>query len=423
MPGYPDDPLASRPRERRRDRYDDDYDNEIYRRPTTKARDPSYDAPRPPRARGRRDIYDASDEEDEYVPRRKHKEERPAAKEKPQVEPEIPPPPIGDDRKQYATSARKHRRDHPSPPEPTSTREKSTAKAKDGYPDIADEEYRRRHRSARGSREEDVGVDRDADRKYQSKKASNPPSDDEGGARPPDRKHSRRSRNPYEDEIPVANERRQRKEGRSPYDADPEPAPVARKHSHRHRDDYDDIEPPRRQKARDPVDEEPVRRKDPYAEPTRRRSRRAAYPPEDSDEYDPPPRRRDDRDRRRHEDVGYGTDRPRRAARDDPYERGYRTDGRDARRDRDRDRYAVKRDPRRDDRRRDDRYDDEYDSYHDRRRGSKPRNGKHGGFDMDNIVHKGQKTWEKAAPVAKPLLAQLANTYLNNGRPGGGVPH
>ncbi|KAM3419336.1 hypothetical protein BST61_g5269 [Cercospora zeina] len=365
-------------------------------------------------------MYDASDEEDEYVPRRKHDGDRSAAKDQTHGDPDIPPPPIGDDRKPYAAATRQHRREPQSPPEATPTREKAAAKAPDGYVDTAGEEYPMRHRSARGVRADGFGADRDADRKHQSKKAMNPPSDDEDGARPSDRKPTRRSRDPYDDDFPPANERRPRQSGRVPYEAEPEPAPVARKHSHRHRDEYDDIGPPRRHKAREPVEEEPVRRKDPYAEPPRRRSRRAAYPPEDSDEYDPPPRRRDDRERRRYEDAGYGTDRPRRATRDDPYERGYRTDGRDARRDRDRDRYAVKRDPRRDDRRRDDRYDDEYD---DRHRSSKPRNGKHGGFDMDNIVHKGQKTWEKAAPVAKPLLAQLANTYLNNGRPGGGVPH
>lgn len=38
-------------------------------------------------------------------------------------------------------------------------------------------------------------------------------------------------------------------------------------------------------------------------------------------------------------------------------------------------------------------------------------------------MQKSQKNWQKVAPVAKPLLAQLANTYLNNGKQGGGVPH
>ncbi|KAF2208831.1 hypothetical protein CERZMDRAFT_101041 [Cercospora zeae-maydis SCOH1-5] len=421
MPGYPDDHPAPGARDRRRDRlYDDDYDNDIYRRPAAKAPDRSHDAPRPPRAQGRRDTYDASDEEEAHVPRRRHKEDRYAANEKAQGEPEIPPPPIGDDRKQYATSARKHRREAQSPPEATPGREKAAANAPDGYPDTTGEDYPRRHRGAREVRADEFGADRDADRKHQSKKTMNPPSDDEDGVRPSDRKPTRRSRNPYDYDAPLANERRPRQQGRDPYEVDPESAPVARKQSHRQRDDFDDVEPPRRHKVRDPIEEEPVRRKGSHAEPPRRHSRRAAYSPEDSDEYDPPPRRRGDRDRRRYEDAGYGTDRPRRIARDDPYERGYRTDGRDARRDRHHDRYAVKRDPRRDDRRRDDRYDDEHD---DRHRSSKPRNGKHGGFDMDNIVHKGQKTWEKAAPVAKPLLAQLANTYLNNGRPGGGVPH
>jgi len=32
------------------------------------------------------------------------------------------------------------------------------------------------------------------------------------------------------------------------------------------------------------------------------------------------------------------------------------------------------------------------------------------------MMEKGQKNWEKVAPVAKPLLQQMANAYLKNGR-------
>ncbi|KAI5369369.1 hypothetical protein Slin15195_G002460 [Septoria linicola] len=426
MPGYPDEPV-SRSRDPRRERRPppsrgyDDYDDDLYRRPSAKSRDVSYE-PRPSRGNRRRETYDASDE-DEYVPRRRHREERSSPKEKAQAEPEIPPPPIGDERKEYTLSSRKHRGEDRPPPGAIPV----PGTEADPYHDHSSDR-RRQRRSARDTHDEteEPPADRSSDRKHRKKPSRSPPAEevDDSRAPVPDKKHAKSTRDPYGDvaahdeEPPIANERRQRKSGRSPYDAEPEPVPVARKPSRRHRDEYDDIEPPRRSKPRDAYDEDPPRRRDPYAEPSRRRHRRAAPPPpEDSDDYDQPPRRRDDRDRRRYDD-GYGTDRPRRAARDDPYERGYRTDGRDARRERDR--YADRRDPRRDDRRRDDRYDD----YEDTRRGSRPKSGRHGGgFDVDNIMQNGKKNWEKVAPVAKPLLAQLANTYLNNGGKGGGVPH
>ena len=427
MPGYPtDEPPVSRSRDYRHDRRPprdyDDYEDDLYRRPSTKSRDPTYPEPRTSTRQRRRDTYDASDE-DEYVPRRRHREDRTSPKEKAQAEPDIPPPPIGDERKEY-TSSRRHRGDDLRAAEPTAhpVRVVDGADRDDGYADEMKEDRRRQRKHERRAYEEAESapaVDDKAGREHGKKSSRSPYVDD-----PPLPPSDRKLRDAAEyDDAPIANERRQRKSGRSPYD-EPEIAPVARKSSRRHRDEYDDIELPHRSKARDPYDAEPPRRRDPYAEPSRRREHRAAPVQDDSDDYEPPRRRRDDREKRRYED-GYGTDRPRRAARDDPYERGYRTDGRDAKYDRDR--YADRRAPkhedrRRDDRRRDDRYADEYDDPRDRRQGGKPRNGKHG-FDVDGFMQKGQKTWQKAAPVAKPLLAQLANTYLNNGRGGGGVPH
>jgi hypothetical protein len=40
--------------------------------------------------------------------------------------------------------------------------------------------------------------------------------------------------------------------------------------------------------------------------------------------------------------------------------------------------------------------------------------------DLNEMMKKGQKNWEKVAPVAKPILTQLANTYLQQGSSGGG---
>lgn len=34
------------------------------------------------------------------------------------------------------------------------------------------------------------------------------------------------------------------------------------------------------------------------------------------------------------------------------------------------------------------------------------------------MMAKGQENWKKVAPVAKPLLSQLAKTYLQNGAGG-----
>ncbi|KXT07317.1 hypothetical protein AC578_448 [Pseudocercospora eumusae] len=379
MPGYPDESFRDHRRDRRPAHDYDEYDDDIYRRPAPKSRDP-YDEPKTS-SRRRKDTYDASDEDD-YVPRHSHRH----SKEKVSEEPEIPPPPIGEDRDEYAKPEKPRRKAREVRPPPGAIPVPGTEVA-DGYGDgasLAPEPNRRRQHGR-------SPYDGDAE------------------------KRSRKGvRSPYDEVEPAP--RKPARSPRSPMDEEPEP--ISHK-SHRRRDELDDPEPPRRSKGRDHEDELPRRSKpvkDPYDDlPPPKSSRHARRPPhgDDSDDYEAPPRRRrDDRDRHRYDD-GYGTERPSRAKRDDYYDRGYRTDGRDARRDRHGERRG---DPRRDStgRRRDHRYADDYDDDYDRPRREKGRRGKKNGADFDEMLEKGKKGWEKAAPIAKPLLTQLANAYINN---------
>lgn len=331
MPSYPDDMPSSRDRRYRRDPrdYDDADDEDYYRRPRAR---PS-----------RRDAYEGEDEDE--PPRRRHHDSAHSSREKLPKDPDIPPPPIGEDRADA--------------------------------PDAA----AGRHKSSRESRSREPYEDRGPSRRRSTRQNARDTYEDDLG-----RRKSHRNRGGYNEPEPP-----RRGHARDPYDE-----PPRRSKSARDAVAYEDVDPGRRRKpsARD--------------EPPRHRSsvhRRAPHPADDPDPEPERPRSRRTAKPSRYDD-GYGTDRPRRQPRDD-YDRGYRTDGRDPRRDRDRERRHDRRDRRspRDSSRRDSRggYDD-HDDRDDRRRSKKK-----SGVDMHDLMEKGKKGWETVAPVAKPLAAQLVS--------------
>lgn len=338
MSTYDDMPSSRDRRSRRAPRdYDDADDEDYYRRPKAKP--------------AKRDDYEGGDEDE--APRRRHHDSAHSSREKIPKDPDIPPPPIGEDRSDAPDAAagyRKSPKDSRSPPK---------SRDRDPY----EGKGLSRHRSSR-------------------QKAKDPYEDDFAPRR------SHRSRGDYDEPEPP-----RRHKARDPYDEPPRRSKPSRDAAA-----YDDLEPRRRSK--------PAR--DPYDEPRHRSSRHRAYPDEDTDpEPERPRRRREDKPSRYEE--GYGTDRPRRQPRDD-YDRGYRTDGRDSRRDSNRERRHDRRDRRdpRDAPRKDSRGD--YDDDHDDRKHS--RSGKKkDGVDMHGLMEKGKKHWKTVEPIAKPLAQQLVRIF------------